>query len=297
MTVRRHESATGSISQVTLDVPSATAWSHVKQGCAATGGSQRRCLGALYGDVHLTRAQLLDDLLDGQPHSLAAALDTWLLSRRYQKFVSDHLPKIRKKLRGARDPDSARDLLLELEVAYRLTRDKRFSVTYEPVPGGKSRGPDFGVQFTTSVEFMVEVTRLRGLTADAPAVVDHGVEARRLASVLALKSGQTVADRANLLVIGTDTIAPEGDELATMMKEVRHDAETTDPEALLKRGFRHRGEYLRRLERVSAILVRRAPSLEGELGELVSATWLNPHARTRLPSGVQTTVSNLLDEG
>src|SRR5690606_13845128 len=175
----------------------------------------------------------------------------------------------RKKLRGARDPDSARDLLLELEVAYRLTRDKRFSVAYEPVPGGKSRGPDFGVRFTTSVEFMVEVTRLRGLTADAPAVVDHGVEARRLASVLALKSGQTVADRANLLVIGTDTIAPGGDELATMMKEVRHDAETTDPEALLKRGFRQRGEYLRRLERVSAILVRRAPSLEGELGELV----------------------------
>lgn len=251
----------------------------------------------MYGDLQLTRSQLLDDLLDGQPHSLAATLETWLFSRRYRTFVSDHRLKIRKKLRGAQDPESARDLLLELEVAYRLTQDKRFSVSYEPVPAGESRGPDFGVRFTTSIEFMIEVTRLRGVTAEASPAAGHGVEARRLASVLALKLGQTVAYRANLLVVGTDTNTPGGEELATLMKEIRHDAETTDPEALLKKGFRHRGEYLRRLERISAIVVKRAPSLEEEQVDSVSATWRNPHARTPLPRGVQTAVSNLLDEG
>lgn len=245
----------------------------------------------------MTRAQLLDDLLDGQPHTLTAALEAWLLSRRYRTFVSDHLPKVRKKLRGALDPDSARDLLFELDVAYRLTQDKRFSVTYEPVPGGQSRGPDFCVRFTTSMEFMIEVTRLRGLSPEASSAAGSGVDARRLASVLALKLGQTAADRANLLLVGTDADSPADDELATMMIEVRHDAETTDPEALLKKGFRHRGEYLRRLERLSAIVIRRAPSLENGQGQAGSATWLNPHARTPLSNPVRVAVSDVLDRG
>lgn len=39
------------------------------------------------------RAGLLDELLDGQPHLLAAPLETWLASRRFAAFVRDHLPK------------------------------------------------------------------------------------------------------------------------------------------------------------------------------------------------------------
>jgi len=241
------------------------------------------------------RARLLDDLLDTKPHPLAASLEVWLGSRRFAAFVRDHLPKVRKKLRGAQNPDSARDLLLELETAYRLTLDKRLSVTYEPTPGGESRGPDFSVRFTTRVEFMVEVTRLKGRLAEASFAASHGVDARRLAGVLALKLGQTVADRANVLMVGTDGRPPSSEELDSLLKEVRRDAETTDPEALLRKGFRHRGEYLRRLERLSAVLVRRAPSLETAETEPGAALWLNAHARTPLPNDVRAVLMGALD--
>ncbi len=239
----------------------------------------------------MSRTRLLCELLGDEPHALAGALEGWLGSRRFAAFAAEHLTKVRKKLRSAQDDDSARDLLLELDTAYRLVGDKRVSVTYEPTPAGSTRGPDFSVRFTDRLEVMVEVTRLRR-PADGGAASSAGLDARRLAGVLALKLGQTVADRPNALVVGLHDEPPSDDGLSALLKEVRHDAETTDAQALLKRGFRHRGEYLRRLARLSMVIVKRAPDLgndtaAGPGAPVPVASWSNPQARTPLPNDVR----------
>ena len=231
------------------------------------------------------------DALDADAHPLTEALATWSSSRYFATFVGEHLPKIRKKLRTALEREAARDLLLELATAYHLSRDKRLSVRYEPTPSGASRGPDFAVRFTSRAEFMVEVTRLRG-TADEPATLDT----RRLGAVLALKLGQTVANTVNLLLIGVDDEPPTTADLDAMMRELRRDVETTDPEALLRKGFRHRGEYLRRLDRLSGVIAGRAPSFEPFDDELAANLWLNPRASSPLPNELRAALEKALGE-
>lgn len=272
-----------------------------------------------------SRSALLGELLGDEPHELARVLEDWLASRRFAAFVRENLTKVRKKLRGARGEASARDLLLELTAAHGLVQDKRLAVTYEPTPGGSARGPDFAVRFTARQEVMLEVTRLRGgaggapapgdtdgerapderggapapgVTTEAPEPDDAGtvrgrgqrdtLDARRLAGVLALKLGQTVPDRANVLLVGVEGDPPGDEGLAALLDQVRRDVETTDPEALLKRGFRHRGEYLRRLARLSAVFVRRAPGLTDEpVTDVALGVWVNPQARAPLPNDVR----------
>lgn len=66
--------------------------------------------------------ELLTYLFDGKPHLLAAPMRTWLdTSRRFTAFVTANQTKIRKKLRTAQEPESLRDLQLELETAYPRT--------------------------------------------------------------------------------------------------------------------------------------------------------------------------------
>ena len=106
--------------------------------------------------------ELLIYLFDGKPHLLATQMGTWLASsRRFTAFVNAFHNKIRKKLRATQEMESLLDLQLELETAYLLLQERSLSLVYEPQLGGKSRGPDFAVSFTTSLLFMVEVTRIR----------------------------------------------------------------------------------------------------------------------------------------
>jgi hypothetical protein len=106
--------------------------------------------------------ELLTYLFDGQSHLLAQPMATWLASsRRYAAFVTTFQDKIRKKLRVTQDQGNLLDLQLELETAYLLLQERPFSLVYEPQLGGKLRGPDFAVTYTTSLTFMAEVTRLR----------------------------------------------------------------------------------------------------------------------------------------
>src|SRR5512140_1336203 len=78
---------------------------------------------------------LLLSLFDGKPHPLAPLLVDWLgTSRRFAAFVSANETKIRKKLRSTREPESLRDLQLELETAYLLLQERSLSVAYEPQP-------------------------------------------------------------------------------------------------------------------------------------------------------------------
>src|SRR5512144_1502703 len=101
-------------------------------------------------------AMLVDELLtylfDGQAHLLYTPMATWLASsRRFAAFVTAFRTKIRKKLRARQDIEGLLDLQLELETAYLLLQERSFSLKYEPQLGGKVRGPDFAVTYTSSV--------------------------------------------------------------------------------------------------------------------------------------------------
>ncbi len=79
---------------------------------------------------------LLVSLFDGRPHPLAPALAGWMAaSRRFTSFLAANQTKVRKKLRATRDPESRRDLQLELETAYLLLRERSLSLVYEPQLG------------------------------------------------------------------------------------------------------------------------------------------------------------------
>jgi hypothetical protein len=145
---------------------------------------------------------LLADLFDDPsdilaPHILAQPLATWQASsRRFAAFVTTFRDKIRKKLRAAQDNDSLLDLRLELETAYLLLQDKSLSLVYEPQQIGKVRGPDFAVTYTTSVTFMLEVTRLRpGANAASSTLAD------RVADAMGDKLGQLSPQSGNVLLV------------------------------------------------------------------------------------------------
>src|SRR5919108_5129234 len=111
---------------------------------------------------HSVIDELLTYLFDGQPHVFAEPIAAWLASsRRFTAFINTHHTKIRKKLRVAQGSENLRDLQLELETAYLLLREQSLSLAYEPQHPDLGRSPDFAVSFTTSLVFMVEVTRLR----------------------------------------------------------------------------------------------------------------------------------------
>jgi len=89
---------------------------------------------------HSVIDELLTALFDGQSHLLAGRMAAWLASsRRFTAFVTTHHTKIRKKLRTAQEPESLRDLQLELETAYLLLRKRSLSLEYEP--GHPQHGP------------------------------------------------------------------------------------------------------------------------------------------------------------
>ncbi len=233
------------------------------------------------------REHLLAEILGGRQSPLGRRLEAWLGSRRFSRFVEDHLPKVRKKVRSVQDQDSARDLLLELETAYRLVGDKRFKVVYEPVPRSSARGPDFAVTYTAKLEVMLESTRLRGSAGAPRQERPQALDAQRFATVLGIKLGQLVVDRPNVLLIGVEGEPPAEEELVELLRTVRQGAESAASESLMRQGFRTRGDYFRRLAAVSAIVVRRAPDLNTELEEFSATWWLNPATRTPLPNDVR----------
>ena len=66
----------------------------------------------------------------------------WLAgSSRFRAFAGTYRDKIHKKLRNASDPEAARDVRAELQVARLLLADRRFEVAFEAYGSGKV-GPD-----------------------------------------------------------------------------------------------------------------------------------------------------------
>lgn len=226
--------------------------------------------------------ELLSYLFEGRPHILAEPMEMWVRSsRRFAAFVTAFRDKIRKKLRGIRNQETLYDLRLELETAYLLLQERSLSVVYEPEQSGPGRSPDFAVTYTTSLTFMVEVTRLRSVASS-----ENGTpqESERLADAICSKLRQFLPQRGNVLVVGMDALTLTHSDLQSLMLRLQQRAERSDPAFWQRYGFRERSDFFQGYQRLSEILVR--PSLL-EVNE-PAIVWVNPQAKLPLPSKART---------
>ncbi len=229
-------------------------------------------------------AELLNYLFEGKSHLLTLPMKTWLgSSRRFAAFVNTYRDKIRKKLRVTQDRETLYDLQLELETAFLLLQERTLSVIYEPEQNRQVRSPDFAVTFTTSLTFMVEVTRLRG---GAMPISDHGLAPgdERLADAICSKLGQLLPQRSNILMIGVGTLLLSHKDLQNLMLRIQQRAEARDSVLWQRYGFRDRADFIRHYQRLSEVFVRGSQLRPQEPG----VTWVNSQAKYSLPSKVRT---------
>ena len=243
--------------------------------------------------------ELLIYVFDGQSHLLAQPMATWVASsRRFTAFVTTFRDKIRKKLRATQDQESLLDLRLELETAYLLLQERPLSLVYEPQQSGKLRGPDFAVTFTTSLTFMVEVTRLRAdpnstlaeaqeqtLATPAPnTILTIPLIGERLADTICSKLGQLLPQRSHVLLVGVEALHLTHSDLRAAMLRIQQRAERNDSTFLQRHRFRDRADFFHHYQRLSEILVR-GPHVQAAEPMVV---WVNPLAKHPLPSKVRT---------
>lgn len=234
----------------------------------------------------MLRDELLNYLFDGQAHLLAEEVHKWLASsRRFTAFVNTFPDKIRKKLRVTQDQETLYDLRLELETAYFLLQERNLNLAYEPEQSGPGRSPDFAVTFTTSLTFMLEVTRLRG-AAKGTSFGTNGIslEEERLADAICSKLGQLLPQRTNVLIIGVDDPRLGQNDLQALMLRLQQRAEARDSILWQRYGFRERADFFRHYQRLSEVLVRKS---QWQAEEPLNI-WVNPQAKYTLPGKVRT---------
>jgi hypothetical protein len=236
----------------------------------------------------MTGDELLAYIFAHNNHVLAAQCAQWVAaSPRFGAFAEQYRDKIRKKVRGIRDEEGLKDLQFELEVAYLLLEERRFSVEYEKGGVGKQRGPDFYVTFKTHIPFNVEVKRIRLSELDRR--VDQP-EFSRIAGTACQKIGQMQVGMINILAIASDTELYQGADVATALAGLRARAERKDDEFFARRGFRGAGDFLKQYQRLSAVLFR---SRLEQGGGRPSTLWPNAIARHRLPSDLRNALQRL----
>jgi len=227
--------------------------------------------------------ELLNYIFDNRPHIFSESMAEWLAaSRQFAAFVDTFRDKIRKKIRVTQDPENLLDLQLELETAYLLLREPRLSLVYEPQMSEKVRGPDFAVTFTTSLTFMLEVTRLRAEPGEQTS--DLTVSMERLADAVCSKLGQMQHQLSNVLIIGMDNLHLTEADLHGMMLRIQQRAERSDTAFFHRYGFRDRADFFRHYQRLSEIIIR--PSNLKAVEPLIAC--INTQAKYPLPGKVRT---------
>lgn len=212
--------------------------------------------------------RLTRDLVGAADDELADELGSWLASsRRFRAFAETHRDKMRKKLRGAADPDARRDVRAELRVARLLLEDRRIDLAFEGYGAGKT-GPDFTVSFRGASSFNLEVTRPRRAGSAAAG-----------ATILA-KLRQLPPSLPNALLI-----AVEGEHRATFdvdeaMRELRELALVNDDDFFSHRGIRGSRDFNLRYRRLGAVIAW----TEAASGDARLASWTNPSARIPVPT-------------
>ncbi len=206
-------------------------------------------------------------MFEGQPHELSGTLMRWMEdSSRFTAFIEMYRDKVRKKIRVVRDPESAGDLLGELEVAYCLLGDRRFSVAYEPYASAKRRGPDFAVTYRANLLFNIEVARIRAGTKGED----------RILRIFMDKLEQMQPGMANLLVIHIGQQLTRSIDLGGLMQDVKIRVEKKDPAFYAASRYTGPAEFYRDFLHLSAILLW-APEAQ---------PWVNKQARPALPEKV-----------
>jgi hypothetical protein len=211
-------------------------------------------------------AQHLSDRPPGDPFT--DELAAWLAgSSRFRAFADAHRDKIRKKLRGATDPESHRDVRTELRAAHLLLSDRRISMTFEAYGSGKG-GPDFTVRFRGERTFDLEVTRLRR----APDVAGF-------VGLLLAKLHQLRPSIPNALLVAIDGDGADAEVVASATRAVRARADGKDEEFFAGRGFEGTRGFYERYLRLGAVLVW----CERAADDARAALWSNRSARIALP--------------
>lgn len=187
-------------------------------------------------------------------------------SARFRAFAEANRDKIRKKVRGAADADSLRDVRAELRTARLLLGDRRIELAFEAYGSGKT-GPDFTITFRDARSFNLEVTRLR-----------RQPDATGLGASLLAKLRQLPPSSPNTVLFATDAEGAALDvDAATRMLRSRADAK--DERYFSSRGFDGARGFYERFLRLSAVFV----SAEGADGDTRATIWVNRSARIAMP--------------
>jgi len=217
--------------------------------------------------------ELLTYLRAGAPPVPLTPLEQWVgTSPRFATFVDEYRDKVRKKLRSAREPDGVRDVLCELETAFYLLREPRFSLAYEAYVATQQRAPDFTLTYRTHLACHVEAARLR--TSPAP-------DAERLGELIGGKLGQMLPSAPNVLVVAARAL-PEV-PLEQVLKQLQSRAERDDALLFARAHVRNRSEFFKFYTRLSAVILRGLWDVEAQRAPLL---WLNKQARHPLPAQV-----------
>jgi predicted RNase H-like HicB family nuclease len=132
-------------------------------GCISQGRTKEEA-------IQNIREAIVNDVIEHlRNKGLPAAYHLALWSKncdRFEGFVVCYHNKIIKKIKGAKTKEDSSDVFAELFVSYLLLLDKRIEVEYEK-RSVKSRGPDLSVIFDQSIQFNVEVARVRRAETDA----------------------------------------------------------------------------------------------------------------------------------
>jgi len=232
------------------------------------------------------QADLMAYVFEGQPHLLFGEISQWLeSSSRFTAFVETYRDKIRKKMRLAREPETALDLRGELEVAYCLLNDRRLDVRYEPYASAKRRGPDFAVTYRVNQVFNIEVARMR---AEESAAAVHGLPRRegRFLRILLYKLGQMQPGMPNLLVIHTRQEPGHSLDVVRLMQEIKTRVEGKDPSFYEMSRYLTPADFYKDFLHLSGILLWAAlPEVQ---------LWVNKQARPALDEKILRLISSLV---
>ncbi len=198
-------------------------------------------------------------------------------SSRFTLFVETYRDKIRKKIRVARELETALDLRGELEVAYRLLSDRRLTVAYEPYASTQKRGPDFAVTYRANLIFNVEVARMR--TGEQEALRNE----ERFLRLLLYKLGQMQPGKPNLLVIHVREELARALDLGKLLQDIKIRVEGKEPSFYQLSRYANPSAFYKDFLRLSAILLW---TVEAQL-------WINKQAKPNLDEKILRLVGSL----
>jgi len=194
---------------------------------------------------------------------------------RFKAFAYEYRNKLRRKVRGAQDPDALAAIWSEFSLAWWLLQEQRFHVLYEPALKDKRKGPDFTARFKEQIVFHIEVTRVRSVCE----------QNAKLTGIVCGKLFQLPAGAINLLVIVTDQLLPKDMDVASLLQR----ADSKEEEYFLKQGFVSSRGFLRYYNRLSGVLLR----TEDASADVSRLLWLNVRATHPLPSDLRRILETL----